>query len=150
MLQSVRVSPATSQHLRTPPIYLYTCFLLLVFFVYRAMVIYTGECSFPLPSSIVFTSGYPLNLLPPHPSPVLSIFPALCVLLRSSNFLFDFGGNVFFTNQRGSQPPHTHPPTPPFLLLSLLPMPSLLCLPFWPPLALQAREEIKEPPSFPC
>lgn len=122
-------------------------------------VIYTGGSSFPLPSSFVFTGVHPLNLLQPHPSPFLSIFSALCVLLRRSNFPFDFGGNAFFTNQRGSQPaphhPDTHTPSQHLFLhpsfpLSLLPMPSLLGLPFWPPLALQAREEIKEPPSFPC
>lgn len=99
----------------------------------------TGESSFPLPSSIVFTSENPLNLLPPHPSTVHSIFSALCVLLQSSNFPFDFGGNAFFTNQRGSQPAPLHPPkssssTPPSLLLSLLPVPSLLSLPVLAPL----------------
>lgn len=99
-------------------------------------VFYTGGSSFPLPSSFVFTGVHPLNLLQLHPSPFLSIFPALCVLLRRSNFPFDFGGNAFFTNQRGSQPAppshrhtHTHPPnsyssTPPSL------SPSSPCPPF--------------------
>lgn len=82
------------------------------------------------------------QLTPPFPFPpvhcLLSLppSPALCVMLRHSNFLFDFGGNAFFTNQRGSQPPPPPTPTP--------------NLPLSPPSAPQAREEIKEPPSFPC
>lgn len=133
MLQSVRVSPATSHHLRIPPyIFIYMLSTFFFLFLLCATVIYTGELSFQLPSSIVFTSEYPLNLLYPHPFPVLSIFPALCVLLRSSNFPFDFGGNAFFTNQRGSQPappPHTLPSLFPSSLLpsSLF---SSLCPPF--------------------
>lgn len=157
MLQSVRVSPATSHHLRVPPpphipIYLYTCFLLF----YCAAVIYTGEASFPLPSSIVFTAEYPLNLLPPHPFPVLSIFLALCVLLRSSNFPFDFGGNAFFTNQRGSQP--APPPTPSQVLFlqpsfppSLPPPRALPSLsPILAPLGPPGQRGDKGAPSFPC
>lgn len=136
MLQSVRVSPATSHHLHVPhPPYIFI-YMLSPFFDCATC---TGESSFPLPSSIVFTSENPLNLLPPHPSSVHSIFPALCVLLQSSNFPFDFGGNAFFTNQRGSQPAPLHPPkssssTPPSLLLSLLSVPSLLSLPVLAPL----------------
>lgn len=105
-------------------------------------VFYTGGSSFPLPSSFVFTGVHPLNLLQLHPSPFLSIFPALCVLLRRSNFPFDFGGNAFFTNQRGSQPAppshrHTHTlPTP-------IPPPLLPSLP--PPHALPSRSPVLAP-----
>lgn len=141
MLQSVRVSPATSHHLRAPSyVFIYMLPTFLFFFFYCAMVIYTGESSFPLPSSIVFTGRHPLNLHLPHPSPVLPIFPALCVLLRSSNFPFDFGGNAFFTNQRGSQP--APPPLTPSQVLFLHPS-FPLSLP--PPCALPSLSPVLAP-----
>lgn len=67
------------------------------------------------------------QLTPPFPFPpvhcLLSLppSPALCVMLRHSNFPFDFGGNAFFTNQRGSQaptPPFPHPRSPSLAPLS--------------------------------
>lgn len=54
--------------------------------------------------------------LPMHlTAPLLSYSP-LYVLLPLCNFPFDFGGNAFFTNQRGSQDA-PHPPSPDLLLL---------------------------------
>lgn len=98
---------------------------------------------FLFPTSFLFTHTYPLFSRPPslspHPSPFLSLSPALCVLLRRSNFPFDFGGNAFFTNQRGSQAAPPPPPhLPPFLpppLLSLPPslLQSLFLAPLGPP-----------------
>lgn len=142
--------PATSHHLRIRLyINVYIC-------LQCATVIYTGESPFPPPSSFLIhththtSTGLP-PYFPPHPSPFLSISPALCVLLQRSNFPFDFGGNAFFTNQRGSQatpPSHSSSFTPPSSLPSSPALPSRSSI--LPPSALQAREEIKEPPSFPC
>lgn len=98
---------------------------------------------FLFPTSFLFAHTYPLfspaPSLSPHPSPFLSLSlsPALCVLLRRSNFPFDFGGNAFFTNQRGSQAAHPPPPSPLPLSSSSfppsLPPQSLVLAPFGPP-----------------
>lgn len=115
----------------TPPFLFPTSFL----FTHLPTVLpYLTPCLLSCPTHLLFT-------------------PTLCVLLRRSNFPFDFGGNAFFTNQRGSQAAPTSsfsssffsPSLPPSLLVFSLP--SLLFLPLSAP---QAREEIKEPPSFPC
>lgn len=90
--------------------------------------------------------------LPPHPSLFLSLSAALCVLLWHSNFPFDFGGNAFFTNQRGSRaaPPLSSSYLPPSIPPSSSVFPPSPVSRSRPPRAPQAREEIKEPPSFPC
>lgn len=137
VLLSVRVSPATSHTTYAPSqIYIHPPFSYPTAYPYRWILLSSSpppfyshtpiHCFLPLPSS------HPTHLLF---SLSLSLLPALCVLLRRSNFPFDFGGNAFFTNQRGSQAAPPSSSSSPSLLhfFPSLPPQSLVLAPLGPP-----------------
>lgn len=118
--------------------------------------IHTGEFSFPLPHllsihthlSTVFSPSLPLT--PPISfSLSLSLSSLLCVFCFGA-VIFRLISEVMHFLQIKEEA-RLHPPPPPHLPPSSTSFPpSLHSLLFSPPSAPQAREEIKEPPSFPC